>query len=408
MRPFAVAAPFRSSYAARLTLVCGAALLVAAAGNGCRKATPPAAKPPPPTVFFTTPVAQEVQEYEEFTGRMAAANEVSIRARVAGYLDKVAFDDGTDVEQGELLFQIDDRTFQAELARAKAAVEQAEARLARLEKQAARASELFQKKVIAEEEYDLRMFDRSEAQAALDAAKAARDLAQLNVDFTRISAPLSGRISRRLVDPGNLVRADDTVLATIVSDNPIHAYFDIDERTVLRLRRLVQEGKIKAARDARVEVQISLADEQQHRHTGIVDFEDNHIDPATGTLRVRLLIDNPDRLLSPGLFVRLRFPIGTPRPALLIPEEALGSDQGRRYVYVIGEGEKVASRPVSVGILVDGLRVIESGLEPGERVVVTGLQRLKKNMPVEPRPYQPPSAVTGSEPASSATATAGK
>jgi multidrug efflux system membrane fusion protein len=357
--------------------------------SGCQKAAPPAAKPPPPTVFFAIPVEQSVQEIEEFTGRTAAVMDVEVRARVSGYLDKVLFEDGADVKAGEPLFVIDDRIYQAEVARAAAAVEQAQARLARLERQAARSDELFQKKVISEEDHDLSMFDRDEARAALAAAKATHDLAQLNQSFTRIASPINGRISRRMIDPGNLIKADDTPLATIVSDDPIHAYFDIDERTVLRLRRLVKEGRIKASRDARVEVKVSLADDQEHNHRGVVDFEDNQIDAATGTLRVRLLIENPERLLSPGLFVRLRFPIGEPTPSLMVPEEALASDQGRRFVYVIDAENKVAARPVEVGVLVDGRRAITRGLAAGERVVVTGLQRLRKNMVVEPRPQTP-------------------
>lgn len=357
--------------------------------SGCQKAAPPAAKPPPPTVFFAIPVEQSVQEIEEFTGRTAAVMDVEVRARVSGYLDKVLFEDGADVKAGEPLFVIDDRIYQAEVARAAAAVEQAQARLARLDRQAARSDELFQKKVISEEDHDLSMFDRDEARAALAAAKATHDLAQLNQSFTRIASPINGRISRRMIDPGNLIKADDTPLATIVSDDPIHAYFDIDERTVLRLRRLVKEGRIKASRDARVEVKVSLADDQEHNHRGVVDFEDNQIDAATGTLRVRLLIENPERLLSPGLFVRLRFPIGEPAASLMVPEEALASDQGRRFVYVIDAENKVAARPVEVGVLVDGRRAITRGLAAGERVVVTGLQRLRKNMIVEPRPQTP-------------------
>lgn len=357
--------------------------------SGCQKAAPPAAKPPPPTVFFAIPVEQSVQEFEEFTGRTAAVMDVEVRARVSGYLDKVLFEDGADVKAGEPLFVIDDRIYQAEVARAAAAVDQAQARLARLERQAARSDELFQKKVISEEDHDLSMFDRDEARAALAAAKATHDLTQLNQSFTRIASPINGRISRRMIDPGNLIKADDTPLATIVSDDPIHAYFDIDERTVLRLRRLVKEGRIKASRDARVEVKVSLADDQEHNHRGVVDFEDNQIDAATGTLRVRLLIENPERLLSPGLFVRLRFPIGEPTASLMVPEESLASDQGRRFVYVIDAENKVAARPVEVGVLVDGRRAITRGLAAGERVVVTGLQRLRKNMVVEPRPQTP-------------------
>lgn len=378
--------PTRSSLPAILGIVLATAGFAAA---GCQKAAPPAAKPPPPTVFFALPVEQAVQEFEEFTGRTAAVMDVEVRARVSGYLDKVLFEDGADVKAGEPLFVIDDRIYQAEVARAAAAVEQAEARLARLDRQATRSDELFQKKVISEEDHDLSMFDRDEARAALAAAKATHDLAKLNLSFTRIASPIHGRISRRMIDPGNLIKADDTPLASIVSDDPIHAYFDIDERTVLRLRRLVKEGRIKASRDARVEVKLSLADDQEHNHRGVVDFEDNQIDAATGTLRVRLLIDNPERLLSPGLFVRLRFPIGEPTPSLLVPEEALASDQGRRFVYVIDAENKVAARPVEVGVLVDGRRAITRGLAASERVVVTGLQRLRKNMVVEPRPQTP-------------------
>ena len=378
--------PTRSSLPAILGIVLATAGFAAA---GCQKAAPPAAKPPPPTVFFALPVEQAVQEFEEFTGRTAAVMDVEVRARVSGYLDKVLFEDGADVKAGEPLFVIDDRIYQAEVARAAAAVEQAEARLARLDRQATRSDELFQKKVISEEDHDLSMFDRDEARAALAAAKATHDLAKLNLSFTRIASPIHGRISRRMIDPGNLIKADDTPLASIVSDDPIHAYFDIDERTVLRLRRLVKEGRIKASRDARVEVKLSLADDQEHNHRGVVDFEDNQIDAATGTLRVRLLIDNPERLLSPGLFVRLRFPIGEPTPSLLVPEEALASDQGRRFVYVIDAENEVAARPVEVGVLVDGRRAITRGLAAGERVVVTGLQRLRKNMVVEPRPQTP-------------------
>ncbi|MEY4180098.1 MAG: hypothetical protein RLY70_3672 [Planctomycetota bacterium] len=372
-----------------LPAILGIVLATAGFAAGCQKAAPPAAKPPPPTVFFALPVEQAVQEFEEFTGRTAAVMDVEVRARVSGYLDKVLFEDGADVKAGEPLFVIDDRIYQAEVARAAAAVEQAEARLARLDRQATRSDELFQKKVISEEDHDLSMFDRDEARAALAAAKATHDLAKLNLSFTRIASPIHGRISRRMIDPGNLIKADDTPLASIVSDDPIHAYFDIDERTVLRLRRLVKEGRIKASRDARVEVKLSLADDQEHNHRGVVDFEDNQIDAATGTLRVRLLIDNPERLLSPGLFVRLRFPIGEPTPSLLVPEEALASDQGRRFVYVIDAENKVAARPVEVGVLVDGRRAITRGLAAGERVVVTGLQRLRKNMVVEPRPQTP-------------------
>ena len=354
--------------------------------SGCGRAEGGPAAVKPQQVMYVTPAEEVVSDYEEFTGRTAAVKTVEIRARVSGYLDKVHFADGAEVKAGDLLFQIDPRWFKAEADQAGANVSQYESRIERLGRQVARAAPLIENKVKSQEEYDQYTFDQAEAKATLKGMIAAKELAELNLDYTRVTSPIDGRISRRMVDPGNLVRADETILTTVVAMDPIYAYFDIDERTVLRLRRLVREGRIKSTRESQVTVQVALADEDEFNLSGIVDFVDNQIDPTTGTLRLRAVIVNPQRLLSPGLFLRIRFPVGEPHPALLIPEEALSTDQGQRFVYVIGEKNRVVYRRVKAGTLRAGRRVITEGLTATDRVAVTGLQRLRKDLEVDPRP----------------------
>jgi RND family efflux transporter MFP subunit len=365
----------------------GAALLGALL-TGCQ---PAAVKPPPKKpaeVFVAPPTSETVTEYQEFTGRTAAVNTVEIRSRVSGYLDQVLFHDGAEVKPGELLCVIDDRSYKATAANAVAMVAEATARQGSLVNQDRRSRELRRTNAVSEEQYETIAFQRAEADAAVTAAQAQKQLADLNVTYTRVTAPLGGVISNRRVDPGNLVKADDTLLATIVSIDPIYAYFDVNERTVLRLRRLIQEGQIESADEAKVVVQVALPDEEGFRHRGTIDFLDNQIDPNSGTQRVRAVIANPDRLLSPGLFVRLRFPVGPPHSALLVQEEALGTDQGQRFLYVVNEKDEVAYRRVQVGMLTHGNRVIESGLSPGERVVVNGLQRVRPGDKVTPKPAE--------------------
>jgi RND family efflux transporter MFP subunit len=376
--------------------------------GGCnRKAAPlPAAKAQ--QVLYTNPVEETISEYEEFTGRTAAVKTVQIHARVSGYLDKVLFEDGAEVKTGDMLFHIDPRWFQAEANQAAANVNQYESRIERLNRQVARATPLIENRVKSQEEFDQYTFDHAEAKATLKGLIAAQQLADLNLSYTRVTSPIDGRISRRMVDPGNLVRADQTVLTTIVSMDPIYAYFDIDERTVLRLRRLVREGRIRSTRESQVTVQVALADEAEFNLSGAVDFVDNQIDPSTGTLRLRAVIRNPQRLLSPGLFVRIRFPVGDPHPALLIPEEALATDQGQRFVYVIGDNNRVAYRRVIAGMLLNGRRVITEGLAATDRVAVTGLQRLRKDLEVDPRPQQSESTATAAVDTSAPTVTEAK
>jgi RND family efflux transporter MFP subunit len=361
---------------------------------GCQKGPDQSEKPKPKLteVVVEAPVLETLTEHEEFTGRLVAVETVDIRARVSGYLEKVFFKDGDDVQAGQPLLEIDPRPYQAELDRATANVEQLQARVEKLKRQEARAQRLLQMKSISQEDFDAITYDRAEAVAGFDAAVAAKNLAELNLGYTKINAKISGRISRKLVDVGNLVQADITPLAKIVALDPIHAYFDMDERTVLRLQRLIQEGKFTSARDAEIPIQVALADEDSYSLTASFNFIDNQIDAATGTLLARAEIQNPKLMLSPGLFVRLRVPIGEPRSALLVHEESLGTDQGQRFVYVVNDQNIVEYRRVKTGWLEAGRRVIDDGLKPGDRVVMTNLQRIRPKDEVLPKPVEPANA----------------
>ena len=358
------------------------ALVATGCGNG--PAGPPPA-PPPPEVLVGVPVIRTVTDYEDFPGRLEAVNSIEIRARVTGYLEKVHFKEGAEVKKGDLLFEIDSRPYDAELARAEAAIVQMEARLKRMEANFQRIEKLKPTGSVGQEEYDLALSDRGEAIGNVGIAKAARDSARLNVDFTKIRAPITGRISRRYIDPGNLVKADDTVLTSIVSLDPIYAYFDLDERTTLRLQELLRQGNIHWSEHESLPVQIGLASDSGHPRKGMVDFSDNRVDAETGTWRLRGRFSNPDHVLSPGLFVRVRLPIGQAYQAVLVSEQALGTDQGQRFVYVVDNEGMVARRSVGVGRLHEGLRVVNSGLAKDEQVVVSGLQRVRQGVKVVPK-----------------------
>ncbi len=341
------------------------------------------------TVYFVAPKFEMVTEFEEFTGRTAATETIELRARVSGYLAEVNFEDGTQVSKDQVLFKIDDRSFVAEEQRTAATISQIEARIKRLTSQLRRAQELIEKKAMSPDEYDTARYDLDEANATLAEATASHELAKLNLQFTTIKAPLSGRIGRHMLDVGNLVAADQTSLATIVPLDKVHVYFDMDERTVLKLRRQQNREPNASTAEEPVEVEISLADSYEFALRGNVDFRDNQIDPATGTLRVRATVDNADGLLSPGLFVRLKYPIGKSEQSLLIPEEAMASDQGRPFVFVVGGKEPKAiaeARSVELGPLLGGQRVIRSGIKEGDQVIVTGLQRLRPSMEITSKP----------------------
>jgi RND family efflux transporter MFP subunit len=328
-----------------------------------------------------------------------------VRARVSGYLQKVCFTEGADVKEGDVLFEIDPRPFKAEFDRTDANVHQAEANLKTLTANFSRANSMYTKGAIGQEEYDKIVGDKDAMAAQVKLAIAQRDTAKLNLDWTKVLSPLTGRISRQLIDPGNLVKADDTALTTIVSLDPIYVYFDVDERTLLTLRRLRQQGKSTSYREGTVPVFLGLSDEEGFPHEGAINFADNQVDPMTGTLKVRGEFPNPGKLLSPGLFARIKLPIGTPHKATLVAERALGAEQGQRFVYVVNDKNEVEYRKVKLGALQGGLAAVEEGVKMGERVVVNGLQRVRQGAKVEVKVV----AMPGTEAASEKTpATAGK
>jgi membrane fusion protein, multidrug efflux system len=351
---------------------------------------------------YDLPITRTVTDYEEFPGETDSPYSVQVRARVSGYLnDPVYFHDGDMVKTGEKLFQIDARMYKADLDRAVGTVNQYIAHVDRLKKEYNRAKTLLARKSISQEEHDRYKADYEEAEANLEVAKANKDLAELNLEWTEVRSPIAGLLSRRLVDPGNLIKADDTVLTSVVSLDPLYVYFDVHEQAMLRIKRLMQSGKLKLqAQGAKaVPVDIALSDEKDFPHKGVVDFTDNRVDLNTGTLRFRAKIDNPadahgNRFIVPGLFVRVRLPIGEPHEALLIPERALVTDQGRKTVFVVkpkidDKGGPVTGKdgkPVyvslvrdvgEVGVLRGGYREVEKGVEPGDWIVVAGMQRLR-------------------------------
>jgi RND family efflux transporter MFP subunit len=361
-------------------------LCLAPAGCARAPAEAPAAAPPKVTVSY--PVEREVTDYADFTARTAAVDSVELRARVSGYLNKVNFKAGALVKEGDVLFEIDPRTYETVLKNAEGNLAAMEARVKRLTLDVARAKKLILTQTIAREEHDKYIGDYGEAVASQAALTAAVERAQLDLGFTKVTAPVSGRVSRAFVTVGNLVQAGDltggTLLTTIVSVDPMYAYFDVDEHTVLRVKQLIREGKAKTPDDPDIPVWLGLANEVGHPQHGTVHFIDNQVNPKTGTLRVRGVFPNTNEALSPGYFARVRVPIGVPHNALLITERALDTDQGQKVVYIVDKDNRVASRPVRLGALHDGRREITEGLNPGERVIVNGLQLVRPGVAVEP------------------------
>jgi RND family efflux transporter MFP subunit len=367
------------------------ALLVCAGLAGCSKPAAPAqaAGPPPqkpPEVLVTTPVAAEVTDYEDFTGRTMALATIDIRPRVTGYLDKVLFKEGAEVQEKDLLYEIDPRPYQAEVDRAQGTVTQAQARLRRLNNDLQRANGMLPNKTITREAYDLIVGDQAEADAAVGVAQATLDLAKLNLSYCQVRAPMRGRMSRTLLDAGNLVKADETILTTIVAQDPIYAYFGVDERLLKRVRSYVNQGLLKIGTDGQIPILMGLADEDGYPHQGYVNFIDNRLDSNTGTLQVRGIFQNPKHNILPNLYARVRLPLGNPYKALTIPEQALGTDQGQKFVYVVNPENKVEYHGVQIGKAQGKLRVILKGLNEGDRVIVSGLQRVRPDAVVDPKP----------------------
>ena len=351
---------------------------------GCGGAKQPAG-PPPPNVTVVKAQQKEVTEWDEYTGRLAAVDEVEVRAQVSGYLESIHFKDGQMVKKGDLLFVIDPRPYQAVLDRANAQIKQAEAGLALADANLKRTQELASKKVVASSDLDDQRSKQLEAAAALQVAQAEVTSAQLNLDFTRINAPVSGRIDRHLVSEGNLISggsANSTLLTTIVSLDPIQAYFEADEQAYLKYTRLDRSGTRQSSRDVANPVKLALSDEEGFPHLGKMDFVQNRIDENTATVQGRAIFQNPDLVLTPGQFVRLRL-LGTPpHPAILIPDQAIVSDQSQKFVWVIDGDGTARYRTIEPGPMIDGLRVIRKGLKPNEPVVVLGLQSVRAGIKV--------------------------
>ncbi|MGE5195502.1 MAG: efflux RND transporter periplasmic adaptor subunit [Deltaproteobacteria bacterium] len=377
--------------------------VIAGCGNSQAQSGPP--KPEPPEVDVSRPITATVTDYEYFPGRLVARRAVDVRARVTGYLEKVNFIEGSDVESGQVLCEIDPRPYEAERDRAEGNVIQSRGRLKRLEEEYERAKVLHGKGALSKEEMARVTGDLTEAKGLVKVNEAALELAELNLEFTKVKAPISGRISSRAIDPGNLVKADDTSLTSIVSLNPIYATFDLDERSLLRLKKLIRDGKIKWSlkEDEGLPVHLGLADEDGFPHeNGVINFADNRVDADTGTWRLRGEFPNPDLnpdtslghipeyVFAPGMFVRIRLPMGKPYQAVLVAEAALGTDQGQKYLYVVDQSGAAQRRDIKVGQLYNGLRVIAEGLATSDQVVVSGLQRVRNGMAVKATPVPMP------------------
>ena len=377
----------------RLHLGVGAALILGLGAPGCAEAPASAPAPAPVAVAVSYPVEQEVADYADFPARVTAVQSVEVRAHVWGYLDKIHFKEGVLVNKGDVLFDIDPRMYRADLERAKGAVAQYEAQMRRLGHDYERGRNLKARAAVSQEEYDRIEGDYRAAVANHHVAEANSDLAELNLEYTKVTAPVGGRISRHLLTVGNLIQSGDqgggTVLTTIVSVDPIYAYFDVDELTVLRARQLNREGKAASTRDE-VPVSLALANEDGFPHRGTINFVDNQIHTKTGTLSFRGVFPNKDEALTAGFFARIRVPMSLPHRALLVTDRALDNDQGQKILYVLNDKDEVISRPVRVGALHDGLRAIEDGLKPGERVIVNGLLKVRPGATVQPKLVEMP------------------
>ena len=348
------------------------------------KSAPPAAQKP--EVGVIRPEERELIEWDEYVGRIVPIDEVDVRARVAGQLLAIHFEDGKEVKKGDPLFTIDPPPYEAALQRATAQVGVARARLDLAKANLARTQQLVAQRAVSTEEADIRRSEASQANASVDAALAEQRTAELNLEWTRVTAPISGRVSRHRVSVGNLIEggnANATLLTTIVPWDPIHVYFDVDERSYLKYARLHLTGERASSRDNPNPVLLQLSDEKGYPHRGVMDFVENRLDAGTSTIQGCAKFANPDTLLQPGLFGRIRLPGSGTYRAQLIPDEAVGRDLDTQFVYVVNDKNVVELRPIQVsGLQDDGLRIVRSGLQPNDRIVRSGLQRVRPGVEV--------------------------
>ncbi len=340
-----------------------------------------------PNVKIALPLSQEVTEWDEYTGRIEAVNSVDVRARVNGYLEKVNFKAGDKVRKGDLLFLIDEKPFKAQLNFAEAELESANSRRELAKNDLSRAEHLFRAKAISEEEHDARSKGLREAVAAAQSAQAKVYSARLNLEYTKVRSPIDGRVGRELITVGNLVNGDGsdaTLLTFIVSTDPVYVYADADERSVLKYRRQAQKKGRGNLDDERTLVELAVADEVKFPHQGHLDYISPREDAATGTVMLRGIFANPDELLSPGFFARMRVRQSTPYPAILLPDRAIGTDQAQRFVWVVNRDNQVEYRKVELGAHIGQSRVISQGLKPEDWAVIEGIQKLKPGIKVNP------------------------
>jgi membrane fusion protein, multidrug efflux system len=353
---------------------------------GCQSEHPTAtgAKPPPLAVKTMRPIEQTLERWDEFNGRMESLESVAVRSRVSGYLDRVLVKDGEKVRRGELLFAIDRRTYEIELQRAQAELERVRTRRVSAQNDLRRANRLKLSKAISEEEFEQRLNGVADTTESLHVAEAQLAMAQLNIEFTQIKAPINGRIGRELITPGNLVRNDDTLLTTIFSTDPIYVYLDIDERTALYYRRL--QGTDRPMNSLHLDAELGLIDEQGYPHRGVIDYLEPKMESSTGTLKLRGVFTNKDELLTPGLFARVRIRSGNPTQGLLIPERAIGTDQNQRYVWVVLQDGRIAYQAIQLGEVHGSFRVINDGLTSSDEIIIDGIAKVRPGILVKPEP----------------------
>ncbi len=365
--------------------VCWVAVAVCILSAGCKQSTQTTAPPPPP-VTVATPIHKEIVEWDEYTGRTEAVESVDVRPRVSGYIDQINFKDGQLVKPGDVLLVIDPRPYQHVLDQAKANLQDAEALRQLKAANFARAQRLFQNNVTAKEEYDTSVAERNEAEAKFAQAQASLNSAALNVEFTEVKSPIQGRISRQLVTRGNLVQADSTVLTKVVSVDPIYAYFNVDQRTVQKYYNQIQSGQLQDPRVSAMPVYLQLEGETGFPHEGVIDFVDNTYNASTGTLQIRGGFQNKDASLYPDAFVRVRIAGAPKHDALLITDRAIATDQGQKFVLLVDDNSVVQVRPVELGPVFDGLRVVRRGLGPDDRVIINGLVNARPGSKVTAQP----------------------
>ena len=357
------------------------AMLLASCDNSAAQNAAPQA----PAVSAADVVVKSISQWDSFNGRIEAVESVQLRPRVSGYIEKVNYTDGQEVKKGEVLFTIDDRTYRAALEQAQATLARAKTQASLARSEASRTDKLINSNVVSREEWEQRRSAATQAQADIQAAQAAVDAAQLNLDFTKVTAPIDGRASRALITSGNLVTAGDSasVLTTVVSQKTVYVYFDVDESTYLHYQHLARSGQGAASNHLALPVEIGLVGEDGYPHQGKVDFLDNQLTPSTGTIRMRALLDNTQRQFIPGLFARVRLPGSAEFQATLIDDKAVLTDQDRKYVYIVDKDGKAQRRDIKPGRLAAGLRIVQQGLNPGDKVIVEGLQKVfMPGMPV--------------------------